>query len=64
MAGETYAQIAEGTNFSYGQIQRFMKKAGIISQQDNIDHWRKVMELREEKGVRVGRRPKPKKQSK
>lgn len=61
LQGETYKQMAESMGETPRRVDRALHQHGVISKEDTSEHYRVIMERRADNGVRVGRKPKPRK---
>lgn len=61
LQGETYKSIAESMGETTRRVDRALHQHGVISKEDTSEHYRVIMEKRAESGIRVGRKPRPKK---
>jgi len=59
--GETYKVFADEMGESVSRISHALMKHKVISKADTHEHYVKIMDKRVENGIRVGRKPKPKK---
>lgn len=61
LKGERYSDIATEIGETVRRVERAMKQHGVISKEDTSEHYRVIMANRRESGIRVGRKPIPKK---
>lgn len=57
--GETYKSIGESIGETPRRVERAMKQHGVITPEVSHEHWVRIMADRRDRGVRLGRKPKP-----